>query len=77
MLLEHVVKVQEKLVDDHPNRLVSQRELAEACQANGQIKEAATLRACSQTTRGADRRPSLTTDIETRPRNGIPSERTA
>ena len=38
--LEDVVKVQEKLAEDHPIRLASQHELARAYQANGQISEA-------------------------------------
>jgi tetratricopeptide (TPR) repeat protein len=38
--LEHVVKVQEKLAEDHPSRLASQHALAIAYQANGQISEA-------------------------------------
>jgi tetratricopeptide (TPR) repeat protein len=42
-LLEHVVKVREKLAEDHPSRLASQHELAGAYQANGQIEEAVTL----------------------------------
>jgi tetratricopeptide (TPR) repeat protein len=39
-LLEHVVKVREKLADDHPSRLASQHELASAYLANGQISRA-------------------------------------
>jgi tetratricopeptide (TPR) repeat protein len=37
---EHVVKVREKLAEDHPDRLASQHELAGAYLANGQISEA-------------------------------------
>ena len=39
-LLEHVVRVREKLAEDHPNRLASQHELARAYEANGQIDKA-------------------------------------
>ncbi|EPE08934.1 kinesin light chain 1 [Ophiostoma piceae UAMH 11346] len=39
-LLEHVVKVREKLAEDHPSRLGSQHELAAAYRANGQIQKA-------------------------------------
>ena len=39
-LLEHVVKVKEKLVEDHPSRLASQHKLAGAYRANGQVDEA-------------------------------------
>jgi tetratricopeptide (TPR) repeat protein len=39
-LLEHVVKVQEELVDDHPDRLASQHELASTYKADGQISRA-------------------------------------
>jgi tetratricopeptide (TPR) repeat protein len=39
-LLEHVVKVQEKLVDDHPDRLASQHALADVYEADGQISRA-------------------------------------
>ncbi|OAL56071.1 HET-domain-containing protein [Pyrenochaeta sp. DS3sAY3a] len=43
-LLEHVVKVQEKvLAEDHPNRLASQHELAGAYQADGRVNQAVTL----------------------------------
>ncbi|KAL2044651.1 hypothetical protein N7G274_002425 [Stereocaulon virgatum] len=42
-LLEHVVKVQEKLAEDHPSRLASQHALAGAYRANGQVDEAVTL----------------------------------
>jgi tetratricopeptide (TPR) repeat protein len=38
--LEHVVKVEEKLAEDHPSRLASQHALASVYQANGQITEA-------------------------------------
>jgi hypothetical protein len=38
--LEHVLKVREKLAEDHPNRLASQHALAIAYQDNGQITEA-------------------------------------
>jgi tetratricopeptide (TPR) repeat protein len=38
--LEHVVKVREKLAEDHPDRLVSQHALAGAYLANGQISKA-------------------------------------
>jgi len=39
-MLEHVVKVQEKLAEDHPDRLASQHVLAGVYRANGQISEA-------------------------------------
>ena len=39
-MLEHVVKVREKLAEDHPSRLASQHALAGAYRANGQIDEA-------------------------------------
>ena len=42
-LLEHVVKVEEKLAEDHPSRLASQHELAGAYRANGQVGEAVEL----------------------------------
>jgi tetratricopeptide (TPR) repeat protein len=43
-VLQSVVAVQEKtLAEDHPDRLTSQRALARAYQANGQIEEAITL----------------------------------
>ena len=42
-LLQHVVKVREKLADDHPDRLVSQHELACAYEANRQVAEAVKL----------------------------------
>ena len=42
-LLEHVIKIQEKLPEDHLSRLVSQRELAHAYRANEQIDEAIKL----------------------------------
>ena len=42
-LLEHVVKVQEKLTEDHPSRLASQHELACSYEANGQVSEAVEL----------------------------------
>ncbi|KAL8702800.1 MAG: hypothetical protein Q9201_004016 [Fulgogasparrea decipioides] len=42
-LLERVLKIREKLAEDHPNRLTSQHELAGAYQANGQINEAVKL----------------------------------
>ena len=42
-LLEHVVKVEEKLAEDYPDRLASQHELAIAYQANGQVGEAVKL----------------------------------
>ena len=38
--LEHVVKVREKLAEDHPDRLASQHALAVAYRANGQIQKA-------------------------------------
>jgi thioredoxin-like negative regulator of GroEL len=38
-----VVKVQEKLAEDHPSRLASQHDLATVYQANGQINEAVEL----------------------------------
>jgi Flp pilus assembly protein TadD len=38
-----VVAVQEKLAEDHPNRLASQHELARAYQANGQVEQAVAL----------------------------------
>jgi tetratricopeptide (TPR) repeat protein len=41
--LEHVVKVEEKLAEDHPSRLASQHELAGAYRANGQIAKAVEL----------------------------------
>jgi Tfp pilus assembly protein PilF len=42
-LLEHVVKVKEKLAEDHPSRLASQHALAMVYEANGQVEEAVTL----------------------------------
>lgn len=42
-LLEHVVKVREKLTEDHPNRLASQHELASTYLENKQIDEAIEL----------------------------------
>jgi tetratricopeptide (TPR) repeat protein len=39
-ILEHVVKVREKLADDHPDRLASQHALAGAYEADGQISRA-------------------------------------
>ena len=42
-LLEHVVKVREKLTEDDPSRLISEHNLADAYQANGQIEEAIEL----------------------------------
>ncbi|KAL1912582.1 hypothetical protein Sste5344_001600 [Sporothrix stenoceras] len=42
-LLEHVVKVKEKLAEDHPDRLTSQHALAWAYHANGQIPKAVDL----------------------------------
>lgn len=42
-LLVHVVKVQEKLAEDHPSRLASQHVLAIAYVANEQVNEAAEL----------------------------------
>jgi hypothetical protein len=42
-LLEHVVKVREKLAEDHPGRLASQHALASAYEANGQVEEAVAL----------------------------------
>ena len=39
-LLEHVVKIRQKLAEDHPSRLASQHELAIAYRANGQVNEA-------------------------------------
>jgi tetratricopeptide (TPR) repeat protein len=39
-ILEHVVKEQEKLGDDHPNRLASQHELARVYKADGQVSRA-------------------------------------
>ena len=42
-LLEHVVKLEEKLAEDHPSRLASQHALAGAYKANGQVDEAIEL----------------------------------
>ncbi|MCJ1224820.1 hypothetical protein MMC12_001466 [Toensbergia leucococca] len=42
-LIEDVVKVREKLAEDHPDRLVSQHELARAYEANGQVDKAIKL----------------------------------
>jgi len=43
-LLEHVVQIQERsLAEDHPDRLLSQHELAVAYHGNGQVKEAVQL----------------------------------
>jgi tetratricopeptide (TPR) repeat protein len=42
-LLEYVMKVREKLADDHPSRLASQHELAAAYRANGQVLRAIEL----------------------------------
>ena len=39
-MLERVVKVREKLAEDHPDRLASQHELASAYQADGQVGRA-------------------------------------
>ena len=41
--LEYMVKVQEKLAEDHPSRLNSQRELASAYKSNGQVDQAIKL----------------------------------
>ncbi|KAK0333128.1 hypothetical protein LTR94_022126 [Friedmanniomyces endolithicus] len=41
--LEHVVRVQERLAEDHPSRVASQHALASAYQANGQIAQAVEL----------------------------------
>ncbi|KAF2803835.1 uncharacterized protein BDZ99DRAFT_546416 [Mytilinidion resinicola] len=42
-LLEQIVKIEETLAEDHPDRLASQHELARAYEANGQISEAVKL----------------------------------
>ncbi|KAJ0350154.1 hypothetical protein COL154_013376, partial [Colletotrichum chrysophilum] len=43
-LLEHVVAIQEKTLDEgHPDRLASQHELARAYQADGRVKKATAL----------------------------------
>lgn len=42
-LLEHVVKIEEKLAEDDPSRFASQHELAYAYKANGQIEKAVDL----------------------------------
>lgn len=42
-LLEHVVRVEEQLPEDHLNKLASQHELARAYRANGQIDKAVKL----------------------------------
>lgn len=38
-MLEHVVQIESALVEDHPSRLLLQRNLALAYKANGQIDE--------------------------------------
>ena len=42
-MLEHVVKIREKLAEDHPSRLTSQHELAIAYRANEQVDRAVTI----------------------------------
>ena len=39
-MLEHIVKVEEKLAEDHPSRLASQHALTGAYRSNGQIDKA-------------------------------------
>ncbi|TVY86272.1 hypothetical protein LAWI1_G008407 [Lachnellula willkommii] len=42
-LLEHIVKIKETLVEDHPSRLASQNMLGRAYMENGQVEEAIAL----------------------------------
>lgn len=63
-LLEHITKVQEKQVEDHPSRLASQHALAGAYEANGQVDEAELIyqRALIGREKALDREQTLTLD---------------